>query len=206
MGGVAHPVVIGYQGGSAQDEVGNGGLAAGVAVTVKGGEKHGQHAGEIGFAAEEDPLPGDEDIVKKGGRVGNSVEMVGMDMLSRARGGNADHLLDPRGIRRNGEGDGPIGIFVGHQAGGHNDDLVGKGRVGIVRLAAPHNDAVLFLFDDPQVKVGVALLERSLGAVPLDIGLGTVAHQVVFLKIFHEFNKTGVILCPKSIITVFAHH
>ena len=93
-------------------------------MTVISGKKHRQDAGEIGLPTEEDSVPGNEDIVKDSHRISHTEEIFRFDILAFSRCRDTNYLLDAGCVGRNRKCDGPIGILVGHQAGGYGYDLI----------------------------------------------------------------------------------
>ena len=71
-----------------------------------------------------------------------------------------------------------------------------------MQLAAPHDDPVALLFDHVDVHVGIGLLDRSLQALALHVGLGACAHQIVFLKIFKPVEEVLVIFGAAPVLFV----
>lgn len=182
VGSLAHAVVLGHQGGGADEHVGDGGLAAAVAEAVVIGESQGQAAAEIPLAAHEHPLPGDKDMVQNGHGVADAVGVVGGGELDTGIGadGTGDQInaLSVSGHR---EGNGPISVRFLHGAGGDNQDFVRVGSGGIVGLTAADHDAVRTALLDVHVQVGVHLLGGTLGAVTLHVGLAAVGHDIVIV-------------------------
>ena len=64
MAGLGGAVVVGGQGGGADEHVADADLAAAVALAVEAGEALDERAGELDLAAHEDALPGHEDVVE----------------------------------------------------------------------------------------------------------------------------------------------
>ena len=66
------PVVLGGQRRRPHINFGQGGFASGVAVAVVQSEQQGQPPRQVRFAAQEDALPGNEDMVEDGDRMADA--------------------------------------------------------------------------------------------------------------------------------------
>jgi hypothetical protein len=172
---------------------------AGVALTVVGGELLDETADEFVLAAEEDPLPRDEDVVENDEGLmaaeeevppveGRLFQFPGIARLA------AEDVGDPRGVTGEREGDRVIPVRLPHRDRRHHDDLVGVHRAGLVGLRPADDDPVCPPFHHVEVEIGVRLGVRRKRPVPLRVGHRAVAGQVVLLHIFQEIQKTAVVV------------
>ena len=108
--------------------------------------------------------------------------------------------LRPGCVGRHGEGDGVVGVSLGHGAGGQHDDLVHVSRAARVGLGAAHDDTVGAALDDAQVVVGMGLGAGSAGAVALHVGLGDGHGQVVVAAVPVKLVDAGAVVCLAGLI------
>ena len=148
MAGILRAVVLGDQGGRADDHVAHAALAAAVAVPVSGGKELHQHAGEVHLAVEEDILVGDKHVVEHGQGLHAAILGVAqVDVrpalqLSGVAGLAAHNHGDAGGVQRDVEGDGVVLLPRPHGLGGETHHLVGVGDAGQMAFGAVDHYAV----------------------------------------------------------------
>ncbi len=155
---------------------------------MKVDEPEGQGTGPVPLAGQEDPLPGNEDVVEDGYRLHHLV-LGGEGLLEGvllALSVGTSHQLQPRGVDGHGEGHGVVGILRAHGAGGQHDDLVDVSGAGGVHLGPPHHDALIGAPYNVEVGVGVGLGRRPQGAIAFGVGLGQGEGIVVVPALLQE--------------------
>ena len=198
MAGLGRAVVVGGQGGGADEHVAHAHLAPAVALAVVAGEALHHHAGKLGLAVEEDALVGHEHVVKDGeglhaAELGVAhVHLAALPLAGVAALAADDHV-QALAVHGHGEGDGVILVVGTHGDGGHDDDLVGVEDAGLVGLGAPDHDAVGAALHHVEEQVGVVLGVGGLGAVALHVGHGAVHGQVLVLDVGHELLEVLVV-------------
>ena len=149
-----------------------------------------QHGGELALAVEENAVVRNEDVVEddQGLHAAESgiaavqsavLQLAGIAALS------ADDHENALRVDGHGKGDGVIGILRLHGLGGHDEDLVGIRRAGLVSLGSPDHHAVRTALHDPQEQVAVGLGVRREAPVTLGISHGAVHGEVLLLDVFH---------------------
>ena len=125
------------------------------------------------------------------------------------------HELDAIPVSGQGEGHGIVAVLGVHELGGQRDDLIHIRRAGVTDFSAADNDAlgggavdvhaVHICVYDVEELIGVRLHVRSLilGVTgTLDVGLCTVADQIVFLAVFDVFLKSLMVFGATGRVTV----
>ncbi len=205
MAGPGGAVVVGGQGGRADEHVADADLAAAVALAVEAGEPLDERAGELELAAHVDAVPGHEHVVEDHqGLLAAEAHVADVEValleLARVAALAAVDVVDALGVGRAAEADGEVLVALAHGDGGHDDDLVRVAGARLVRLGAAHDDAVVALLDDVHVHVGVGLLVRRQRAVALGVGHGAVGDEVVVLQVLHVLLEALVVVGAPGLV------
>ena len=122
--------VIGHDGqGRADHAIDFPGFAPAVALAVEGGEISHQICGELHFAAEKDPAPGNKNIMKNHGRrvLGIvPVSAVTTVLFPRIQARPADDVNHARRVARHGKGDRKFLLALAQGPGRQDDDFVSR--------------------------------------------------------------------------------
>ncbi|MPM71903.1 hypothetical protein SDC9_118874 [bioreactor metagenome] len=194
--------------GAARHQVAVAALAADKGETVLVGEAEDQSDGELELAAEEDALPGDEDMVEyhEGGPVDAVLRVAQVTVLPGhpaevARRG-LENLGDAGRTVGDGEGEGVVLIALHDVLGGHHQKFVGDARAGHVGLGSAYDDAVFPALHHVDIGVGVGLLAGFEGAVALDVGHHAGDRQVVLLDVFEPVLEILMVMGSLGLVDV----
>ena len=101
MGGLGDAVVLRRQSDGPQHQIAEGRFAAGVAVPVEKRKEKGADPAMNGFAAQEDPFPGNEAVVENGVGIGRSGREPALEILAVPQIVDGHDLFDPFPVTRN---------------------------------------------------------------------------------------------------------
>ena len=207
VAGLGGAVVLGGQGGGADEHVAHADLAAAVALAVIAGEALHQRAGELDLAAQIHAVPGHENVLEdhQGFLAAEApvahVQLVVLEFAGVAALAPVD-VADAGRVGRRAEADGVVLIAGSHGDGRHDQDLVRVTGAGLVGLGAADNDTVVAALDDVEVHVRVRLLARCQAAVSLDVRHGAVGDDVVLLQELHVRAEAGVVVSALGLVDV----
>ena len=181
MGRLLHPVILRQEiTGSGQD------LSVVFLGTQRG--KTQQQAQSSGYgcrqpvlAVLDDPLPGDEHIIKPHEAFASHLAVTHRVFEPAARHPPGAHdQLDPGGTRRYYTRHGVVGLIGLHPLGGHHHQLVHEGGAADMGLHAPNDDTVVPFLHLAHVQVRVLLLTGMARPVPLRVRHCDGHYQVFF--------------------------
>ncbi len=187
-------VALGGQGRGAQDDIADGGLAAGVGMAVEQGEQQSQHAAIEVLARQEDPFPGHEAVFENQVRVGQPRRESPFKVLALTVIVNGHHLLHAVVVRRHGKRHGVVLVFLAQRAGGNDQDFIGDGGFRNVQFAPFYNDAVLGSLLDAHVSARIGLFGWAQHAVALGVRLGAGGNHVFLLESGQPFLEVLVVI------------
>ena len=207
---LAHAHHVGDEAGSAAQGRTAARLTAAGGQAVDGGEVAQETAHILGLAAQEDPLVGDEDLVKVDHGLVVGVGLAQVDALNVALhlkealilGRTAQNEGHARRVGGDGAGQGKVLILRLHVGGGDDDHFVGKENAGLVALEAADDDAVLPDLVHVDVAVPVGLLMGGNGAQTLDVRHGDGTAQVVVLHIAQEVHEALKVVGAQILVHV----
>ena len=153
------------------------------------GEKEGQATGCGDILVEEDPLPGDEDILQDDQCFMPSeviVAHIDVSALKFARVAglsavNEDHAWT---VGRYGARDRIVLLSLAHPECGHDQHLVGVGNARDVGLGTADHDPIALVLHYVHKHVPIGLFAGGNAAITFDISHGTGHAKVVVMDIF----------------------
>jgi len=182
VGFLVDVVAFGGQRRRAQNDVADGGLAAGVGMTMEQREEQRQNAAIEVLAGQEDPFPRYEAVVENQIRIGQPGRESAFEVLPLAVIVNGHHLLHAVVVRGHGKRHGVVLVLLAQRAGGNHQHFIGNGGFRDVQFAAFHNDTVLGPFFDAHVSARIWLFGRTQHTVALGVRLGAGGNHVFLLK------------------------
>ena len=206
VGGPVDSVHFSDQRRGAYEHVAHAHFTSAVALAVITREALHQHAAEVDFTVQKNPLSGHEHVVEDGHDLLAAVDVARVQTrlfhFSGVRRLAAVDVLDPWGVCRDREAYGVRFLPLAHGERGHYAHLVGVEHAGLVELCAPDDHSVGFAFYHAQVKVRVGLLPGPFSPVPLGIGHGAVHHVIVGLDLCPVFLEPFVITGSVLFVTL----
>jgi len=212
MAGRRRSLVFCRQGRRADQNIGDAAFAAAVILAMQGGEPFDKQSGHIVFAAQEDTLPGNKDIVKDNhGLAAHHAEagiagvraFLHFALLVGLTAENQRHARRVEG-QRAGHRIVPVGLF--HRLRRHDQDFMRIDAAGHVHLRAADHDAVGPPFDDVRKQIRIGLLGRRKRAVAFRIGHSAHHHHVGFLNMEQVLFKPLEVIGGMFLIRVVGGH
>ena len=197
---VGDAVVIGHSHSRSDGKIDVTAPAGRGGETLEIGEAMNKVRSRLPFAAKENPLPGDKDVIKEDVgalmhaecRIADIFSLHGHELCVGTRG--IVHMNNAFRVSRNGKGDGVSLIVRTKGRRRHHEPFMGNGRAGLLELRPIDDDAVAGALNDPDIKIGIRLTVRRQGAVALGVRNVAGDRQVIFLAHGHVFFESLMVV------------
>ena len=140
-------VVLGRQGGSADEHIAHTDLTAAITLPVIASESFHDHASKLSLSIQKNAVVGNKYVVKNGHRFHSAklsvahVQLGTLQLPGVAALPTYDHV-DTFCVHWYGKGHGVVLVLGAHGDGGHDNDLMGVEDTGLVQLGSPNHYAI----------------------------------------------------------------